>query len=380
MPISPHLFVSLMLLAAPAAQAQQLAYEMTLIPRIDYANGINDLGQVAANGFRADGTLQAAVWTPGATLPLRFMGAPSDYASDINNAGEVTGAHQFSPGQWHAAIFSGGAILDLGAPGGTSSIGRAINAGGQVAGALAIGPGHDHAFLYANGQMRDLGAFSGGNSDAYGINDAGTVVGTSLVLGVGGEPNTWRAFAYSGGVLQELGIGGRYSIAWDINDAGQVVGEWIPSSAGGSNAFVYRDGARVDLGDLGGDATYALSINDRGDIVGYGTTGRGDTLHGFIYVDGELVDLNTLLVAPDGWEVARTSAINDARQIAALACRTDAYRCVPALLSPIPEPAAFVLCSAGLLLLAARRCLRSRRPSTPFLQRVSHQKKLNVRL
>lgn len=128
--------------------------------------------------------------------------------------------------------------------------------------------------------------------------------------------------------MQELGIGGRYSIAWDINDAGQVVGEWSPSTVGGSHAFVYRDGALVDLGDLGGDVTYALSINERGDIVGYGGTGRGDTLHGFIYADGELVDLNTLLVAPDGWEVARTSAINDARQIAALACRTDAYRCV----------------------------------------------------
>lgn|GEM_PF-6591821 len=77
---------------------------------------------------------------------------------------------------------------------------------------------------------------------------------------------------------------------------------------------------------------------------------------------GELVDLNTLLVAPNGWEITRTSAINEGRQIASLACRADnAFECMPALLSPVPEPAASVLWSGGLLLLASRWVLR--RPS-----------------
>jgi probable HAF family extracellular repeat protein len=130
--------------------------------------------------------------------------------------------------------------------------------------------------------MKDLGAFSGDRSDAFGINDAGQVVGTSLVTGVGGAPNTWRAFEYSGGTLNELGIGGAFSIARDINNAGQVAGEWVPSSDVGSHAFVYKDGIVQDLGNLGGGDTDALSINDRGDVAGYGSTGRGDTLHGFI--------------------------------------------------------------------------------------------------
>jgi probable HAF family extracellular repeat protein len=349
----------LLLLSAPAAQAQQLAYEMTLIPRLDYANGINDLGQIAGNAFGPDGTIQAAVWTPGAAQPLRFLGPQPDYASDINNAGQVTGQHQFTPGQWRAAIFSNGAIQDLGGPGSASSIGRAINASGQVAGALGNDPLHGHAFFYSNGQMRDLGAFSGDHSDAYGINDAGQVVGTALVIGAGGAPNTWRAFEYSGGAINELDIGGAYSIAWDINNAGQVVGEWNPLSEGGSHAFVYKDGDVMDLGNLGGDNTYALSINERGAIVGHGTTGRGDTLHGFIYVDGKLVDLNTLLVAPNGWQVTRTSAINGGLKLAGLACRIDnEFECMPALLSPVPEPAASVLLSGGLLLLLASRCVR----------------------
>jgi hypothetical protein len=92
-----------------------------------------------------------------------------------------------------------------------------------------------------------------------------------------------------------------------------------------------------------------------------GATGGGDTLHGFISIDGKLVDVNTLLAAPDGWQITRTSAINEGR-IAALACRIDnAYQCMPALLSPVPEPAAPVLWSAGLPLLASRWVLR--RPS-----------------
>jgi hypothetical protein len=127
-----------LLLAASAAGAQQLAYQMTLIPRLDYPNGINDLGQIAANGFNASGDIQAAVWTPGATPSLRFLGTPPDFSGDINNAGQVTGQHQFAPGEWRAAIFSNGTVQDLGAPG--PSAGYAINASGQVAGRLQRRP------------------------------------------------------------------------------------------------------------------------------------------------------------------------------------------------------------------------------------------------
>ena len=364
MSIRTFLFAPLLLLAAPAALAQQLAYEMTLIPRLDYANDLNDLGQIAGNAYNADGELQASVWTPGATPSLRFLGTPSDFSIAINNAGQVTGQFQISPGEWRAGIYANGEIHYLAKPGGlgsTGSIGRAINASGQVAGAFGSDPLQPHAFLYANGQISDLGTFSGGRSDAFGINDGGTVVGTSLVFGTGGAPNAWRAFEYRGGTLNELDIGGANSIAWDINNAGQVVGEWVPSSEGGSHAFVYKDGVLTDLGSLGGNVTYALSINQRGDIVGYGLTGPGDTLHGFIYADGKMVNLNTLLLAPDGWEITRTSAINELRQVAGLACRIDKpIECMPALLTPIPEPAAYVLWSGGLLLLLG---LRRRAPA-----------------
>jgi probable HAF family extracellular repeat protein len=350
-----------LLFVASAAGAQQLAYEMTLVPHLDSVGGINDLGQLAGNVLDANNDRVAAVWTPGATKPFRFLGSPGDFASDINNAGQVAGEHQFAPGQWRAAIFHNGQIQDLGGPDGIPSIGRTINASGQVAGSLGSDPLKSHAFLYANGQMTDLGAFSGERSDAFGINDAGQVVGASLVLGAGGAPNAWRAFEYSEGAMHELDLGGGASIARDINNAGQVVGELAPSGEDGVHAFLYQEGRWQELGNLGGGDTYALSINERGDIVGYGATGRGDTLHGFIYIDGKLVDVNTLLVASDGWEITRASAINEGGQIASQACRIDSqHDCRYALLSPVPEPAAPALWSGGLLLLASRWALRRR--------------------
>ena len=85
----------------------------------------------------------------------------------------------------------------------------------------------------------------------------------------------------------------------------------------------------------------------------------GYTLHGFIYTDGELIDLNTLLVAPNGWQITHTSAINEGRQIASLACRIDdEFACMPALLSPVPEPDASALWLGGLLLLASQGVIR----------------------
>lgn len=134
-----------------------------------------------------------------------------------------------------------------------------------------------------------------------------------------------------------------------------MVGECVPSGERGSHAFVYKDGVLTDLGSLGGSVTYAQSINQRDDIVGYGLTGRGDTLHGFIYADGKMVDLNTVLMAPNGWQITRTSAINETRQIAGLACRMDnRFECIPALLSPIPEPSPSRLWGGGRLLLGSR--------------------------
>jgi probable HAF family extracellular repeat protein len=154
--------------------------------------------------------------------------------------------------------------------------------------------------------ITDLGSLYGcctidDESNAAGVNNAGDVVGWSLtqlgtlidnpvavtvplainasgvVVGYADGATSQRAFAYSNGVMRDLGVlagpegfpGWEYSLALAINTAGDVVGE----STGA--AFLYHDGAMVNLNDRiahdeGGWPRFhaATGINDRGQIVG----------------------------------------------------------------------------------------------------------------
>jgi probable HAF family extracellular repeat protein len=66
----------------------------------------------------------------------------------------------------------------------------------------------------------------------------------------------------------------------------------------------------TDLGTLaGGEASEAYAINDHGVVVG-ASGGRA-----FIYREGAMVDLNSLLPAESGWVLTTASGINDAGEI-----------------------------------------------------------------
>src|SRR5262249_29649121 len=76
------------------------------------------------------------------------------------------------------------------------------------------------------------------------------------------------AFLYKDGAMLDLGaLGGRTSRAFGINNQDQVVGSADLDSAT-SHAFVYQDGVMTDLGTLGGDRSEAKAINDFGQVVG----------------------------------------------------------------------------------------------------------------
>src|SRR5262245_17966926 len=65
-------------------------------------------------------------------------------------------------------------------------------------------------------------------------------------------------------------LGGASSEATGLNNSGEVVG-WSRDETGAARAFLYRDGAMVNLGTLpGGSASFATAINDLGQVVGYG--------------------------------------------------------------------------------------------------------------
>lgn len=72
------------------------------------------------------------------------------------------------------------------------------------------------------------------------------------------------------------GIPGGTVLPTGLNDRGQVVGRaTAPNGVGGdrTHAFLYADGAMIDLGTLGGtEGSHALAVNESGSVVGWAYT------------------------------------------------------------------------------------------------------------
>jgi len=254
------------------------------------------------------------------------------YATAINNAGQVTGYIKRIGNLNMEAFLYDGAVHRLGglprhSPDGYS-VGWALNNAGVVVGESGgmINPAASGFMVYVNGLM-----FSSHYRDAriaYGVNDSGAIVGvrqtdtftrgflldrhgfqdlgtlidnpvaitvplainaSGVVVGYADGATSQRAFAYSNGVMRDLGVtagapdfpaGWEYSLAFAINTAGDIVGE----SSGG--AFLYHDGVMLNLNDMiahGEDGWprfhAATGINDRGQIVGQAYFGDRPGLH-----------------------------------------------------------------------------------------------------
>jgi probable HAF family extracellular repeat protein len=161
-------------------------------------------------------------------------------------------------------------MTDLGTLGGNSGGAQAINAFGQVAGNSTVAPNQPHATLWDNGVITDLTPGTHG-TNATGINDVRQVV---LNL------NYSSAFLWENGALINLGnLGLGLSTASDINNAGQVVGssytEEVTPLGNMQHAFLWENGVMTDLGLLPGDEdSGAAAINNHGQIAG--SSGRTD--------------------------------------------------------------------------------------------------------
>jgi hypothetical protein len=69
-----------------------------------------------------------------------------------------------------------------------------------------------------------------------------------------------------------------------------------------------------------------------------------------------MVDLNALIDPASGWEIMSATDINDARQILATACRLGECTTVRMdLITAVPEPRAWGMLLAGMLLLGGLR-------------------------
>ena len=125
----------------------------------------------------------------------------------------------------------------------------------------------------------------------------------------------------------------------------------------------------TDLGVLPSDTSpfpqsYAFSVNDSGQIVGQASFKSPFTFyHAFLYTNGSIIDLNSLI--DPSLEIVLTQAhnINNAGQILAEGISTSGnYVGNSFLLTPVPEPSAWVLCVGGLITFASvRRWRRGRK-------------------
>lgn len=244
-------------------------------------------------------------------------------------------------------------------PGGMVSVANGINSSGQIVGYSGANSAQTRAFAYSNGTMTDIGTLPGGNTaNALAINNSGQIVGNSEVVG----NLSYHAFLYDNGVMNDLGTlpGDLNSLAFGINDSGEIVG-FSQDAAGVYHAFLY-DGTMTDLGTLGLGYSQAYGINNNGHIVG-----RADTVNGFsndsrafLVENGTMHDLNQLLDSSGtGWTLMSAQAINSNGWIVGLGASPD-IDVHAFLLTPVPEPSSFVLCSLALLgYVATRRASRA---------------------
>jgi probable HAF family extracellular repeat protein len=189
-------------------------------------------------------------------------------------------------------------VTDLGSLGGSTATAFAVSANGQVAGWAVNTLGDTEAVVYGGTGPMALGA-----GQATGINSLGQVSGTVWSGGVA------QGVIWSGGSSIDLGAG---TSAAAINDAGQVAGS-------GSDAFLYQNGARTDLGTLpDGNWTLAEGLSAGGDVSGYGDTASG--IRGFVWTGAGLLELGTL-----GGNSSYGMAVDDAGLVAGSAAVGSGY-------------------------------------------------------
>jgi probable HAF family extracellular repeat protein len=192
--------------------------------------------------------------------------------------------------------------------------------------------------------MYSLGKLPGyTQSQGRAINNSGQVVGWCTYWT--GSAYVDRAFLYSDGAMIDLGtLGGTQSRAYAINDSGQIIG-WAEDASGRFYVFLYSNGQMTDLGFAGGPGPQ--------DEHRYGINNKGEVLAGFsIYSGGVWQRFDDLIDPSLGFRMDRAYDINDAGQITGEG-RNAQGQYHAFLLTLIPEPTALSL--LALLWAAVRR-------------------------
>lgn len=364
-------------LSSSAFAAEYALVDLGVFPgesqhQLSFAYGINNASQIVGWGSKSSVSRDGFLWDGGVWTSLGDLpgGVNSSEARGINNTGVVvgfsSGESATSPGatQQRGFIWQGGnmsALPDIEGYQVTDTTALSVNDSGQAVGYSGVVGGY-RGVLWSGGVAQDLGVIGPAyySSKAFAINNQGQVVGESSGSIIA------HAFIWQNGVMTSLGDlpggGDNYSSAASINNLGQVVGTGYVDQGAAStdraHAFLWENGTMLDLGVLGDvaiDLSYATNINNLGQVVGYATTnGNFASRHAFIWQSGVMRDLNDLIEIPLGSEIElmEAMAINDKGEIVGWMYNDVGYRhaflAIPT--TPVPEPEAYALMLAGLML------------------------------
>lgn len=348
-------------IASATAQAAT-RYTIELLPDLPGGNissqgmALNANGLVAGQSAASDGYYATQWAAPGRwAVALGDLpgGSVSSMVYGINDAGTTVGTANGSGGLRGFRLTEGGTMQELSdLPGGSNASGALAvnNAGVAVGYSYSTASGNNTvAVIWTSGAAgSELGDLPGGtySSEARAINDAGAVAG------VGTSASGKHAFLWTagGGMVELPNLGGStWGQANGINEAGWVVGYSLSGSF--YHAALWRDGQAVDLGS-GNFHSFANDINNLGQVVG-----TDDNRAMMWTADRQRLDLAGLVNdMPAATVLSSAMAINDAGQITGWAVNGAGNR-VGYLLTPVsavPEPAAWALMLAGVLVVGPR--------------------------
>lgn len=163
-----------------------------------------------------------------------------------------------------------------------------------------VGNSRAGGFLYNKGELETI-VIPGPVSSLTGINDAGQMVGSSG--GLGGS----NGFLYDNGAFTFLHVASsRSTTATNINNQGQIVGSFD------GQGYLYSNGQFTTIDFPGASSTFLQGINDAGAMVGNVLVPQGAAYGGgaFLYSQDTFTAINF-----PGASSTQVTAINDAGQI-----------------------------------------------------------------
>ncbi len=296
------------------------------------ATGINDRGEVCGYVWSANLAIPGYAYFYSKAGGIFLLPVPGGYdavANAIDFTGNAVVGYLIKPGNGNRSAFvykrNPGFLTDLGALGPAPD--RDSEAKGVTGDGLII-VGLDHAAPASTStqatQWGQLGTgtpirtgYGGFTIQANGVNDPGEFVGQVKL-----SDSDFRPFVRKGtevGVTLLPTLGGFAASATAINISGQIVGwGYLPGDAL-RHAFLTKVGSStiIDLAAGGPFAalnSQANAINALGHVVGWYEDANDDR-RAFLYKDGAMIDLNSLLPAGTGMVLTEANGINRFGQI-----------------------------------------------------------------